>query len=116
MKTNVSLARLLETCCHKNATDALVVPGSPPLIRIRGNWQSAGATKVLPSDVTSLTQQTVGLGPSQANGYSFCDFNFGGVARFKAIAFGFPQTTFLLLVHLPQDSPPGNSDPVIPGA
>ena len=113
MKTNISLARVLETCCRLHAADALLTPGSPPLVRHYGVWRSLKSPRVLMSDVVSMAMETVGARPSAgADGYTYTDFNFGNVARFRAMAFGYPQTTLLLLVHLSADSLPESSQPI----
>ena len=114
MKTNVSLERVLETCRTRSASDAFLIPGAQVLIRIRGGWRTLQTNRVTVADLASMAARTVGPNPAiNEGGYAHCDFNFGNVARFKAMAFGYPETTALLLVQL-TDDPPGSGNAKVP--
>ena len=106
--TNISLDRLLETCQRNNATEALLVPGANPVVRLDQGWRALATKRLTLSDVVSMADAAVGRKPVQSDGYSHHDFKYGK-ARFRAVAFGYPKTRVLLLVHLSadrQDDPP----------
>jgi Tfp pilus assembly pilus retraction ATPase PilT len=100
--------RLFGTCYKGGGTDLFLIPGSPPLIRLADGWHSmlAGGDLTLP-DVVSLARERLGATPDgQADGYSFSDFAFGNVARFRVMAFGYPKTTMLLVARWPDKFKP----------
>lgn len=99
--------RLLETLYQSNATDALLRPGSPPLIRLDG-WRALRVGAPLSADdVVVMAADRIGrLADGELDGYSYRDFRYGEVAWFRAIAFDYPQTTLLIVARRDKDSGP----------
>jgi hypothetical protein len=97
--------RLLETC-HKQGTDLLFVPGSPPLVRTASQWRALELPPLIPEEIRSLaTEALKGAPHAETNGYSYCDFWYGDVEYFRAVAFGFPETTVFMVARLPKPRP-----------
>lgn len=95
--------RLLETCCRRDATDLLLIAGSPPMIRLRELWR---ALQVPPLDIAALqvlADERFGTRPDgEGDGYAYSDFRHDE-ARFRAMAFGHPDTRVLLVSKYPGD-------------
>src|SRR3954468_1663716 len=91
--------RLLETCCRKEATDILLRPGSPPLLRSAKGWQALALPPLLPEDVIELAEEAMRLGAPKPteHGHTYCDFLHDDKAGFRAMAFGYPETTLLIV-------------------
>ena len=96
-------ARLLETCCRRDASDLLLTVGSPPMIRLRESWR---ALQVPPLDVAALqvlAEERLGTRPDgEADGFAYSHFRYGD-AGFRAMAFGYPDTKLLLVAKYPGD-------------
>jgi hypothetical protein len=45
----------------------------------------------------------------QGDGYAYSDFRFGDAARFRALAFGYPATSVLLVARYPAGGSVGES-------
>jgi Tfp pilus assembly pilus retraction ATPase PilT len=121
----IQLDRLLETCCRNDgATDMLLLAGSRPLIRINEVWRVVQVEPLQPEDVQLLVKDRFRTSPlGEIDGYTVTDFWFGKVARFRAMAIGFPNTTALILSRLrepphsvvsqgPETEPPPALDPM----
>ena len=50
----VSLDRMLETCCRRNATEAWLLADKPPLVRVDGSWWQLEAPAPCRPDVEGL--------------------------------------------------------------
>lgn len=84
--------RLLETCCRRDATDIMLIPGSPPLIRMAEAWRALRAETVHLHDAVSLAAERFGAeSDGERDGYAYISFAFGDLGRFRAMAFGYPQ-------------------------
>jgi hypothetical protein len=102
--------RLLETCYRQNATDLLLIAGSPVMIRLVESWRSLQTDTLIPADIVAMAAERIGPGPhSTQDGYVFADFSYKNVA-FRAKAFGFPETVMVLIVRYPS-RPPGSGSP-----
>src|SRR5271170_7819767 len=91
--------RLLDTCVRGGATDAILAPGSPPMVRLADGWRSLqGVDALTPRQVSNLAYEHLGLKVGRkVDGYTFSDFSYGNIARFRVLAFGYPQTKVLLI-------------------
>jgi Tfp pilus assembly pilus retraction ATPase PilT len=106
------LERLLETCVRNNATDMRLVPDAPPQIRTTQGWRALSIPPATAADIALLAEDILTRAPSclQGNGYTYLDFWYGDVAYFRAMAYGHPDTTALVLMRLvPPSEPPPTS-------
>jgi Tfp pilus assembly pilus retraction ATPase PilT len=109
--------RLLETCCRSNATDLLLIPGSPPLIRLDELWRSLQVNATHLEEIRALATELLGANPrGRADGYAFSSFRFGKSDRFRAMAIGFPDTTALVVSRHPYPPESGSFVAVNPAA
>ena len=100
--------RLLETCCRRDADVALLVPGSPPLIRVGKYWRSLDVPPLLPQDVVAMAAERLRPKPEgEVAGYAYSEFWYGDEEFFCAMAFGFPETRLLVVSRSPR--PPGTT-------
>jgi twitching motility protein PilT len=97
--------RLLDTCVRSGATDVLLAPGSPPMVRLADGWRSLQRVDVLtPRQVANLAEEHLGLKVGkQIDGYTLSDFSYGNLARFRVMAFGYPRTKSLLITRWPAE-------------
>jgi Tfp pilus assembly pilus retraction ATPase PilT len=96
--------RLLETCIRKHATDLLLSPGSPPMVRLRESWRALQIRTLDAATVRAMANERMGTAPDgEADGYAYSDSRYGDIARFRAMAFGYPNTTSLLIAMFPDD-------------
>jgi hypothetical protein len=104
--------RLLETCHTNDADLALLVPGSPPLIRIADSWRALQVPALTSDEIVDLAAQQLHPKPDAQtdDGYAYSDFQYRDVALFRAMAFGFPQTKLLVLSRFAQPPPPPRPD------
>ena len=99
--------RLLETCLRKDASVVLLVPGSPPLMRIGRVWRGLDVPALSAEDVVDLAAERIRPGRhAQSNGYAYDDFWYRDGAFFRAMAFGFPETKVLVVSPAPPPRPP----------
>jgi Tfp pilus assembly pilus retraction ATPase PilT len=95
--------RLLETCFRQGGTAMLITVGSPPFIQIAELWRAMQIDPLARRDLVGLAEQVLGSGRgSQRDGYAYLDFAYGNVARFRAMAFGYPKTSVLLISRWPE--------------
>jgi hypothetical protein len=119
--------RMLETCCRRDASDLLLVPGSPPMIRqewpslpepgpqveqakqLCSMWRTLHTKPLTADDLAVLASQVIdGKRDGEQDGYAYSDFWYGNLAFFRVMAFGFPRTTSLSRI------PPTRPSPVDP--
>lgn len=110
---DLTLDRLLETCHRRNASDILLRPGGPPLIRVHDCWRSLQTGPVTPADIKSISDEIINPpAPSKSDGYHYYDFWHGKLAQFRIMAFDYPNTTALILMRHPVPiSPPSPPSP-----
>jgi hypothetical protein len=81
------------------------------MLRLRDVWRALKTVCAEPDDPQQLAEMCFQQRtPGKSEGHAYIDFSFGNVARFRAMAFGFPKTTMLLfsrLDGLPPASPIG---------
>jgi len=99
---DLPIDRFLETCYRNDgATEVRVEAGSQPLIRVNDDWRTLQTRRLLLEDVQRMAKELFGTERlSESKGCCIVDFWFGNVARFRAMAFGFPETTAMLLQRL----------------
>ena len=96
--------RLFETCVKRNATDALLLIGSPPLLRLHENWRSLQTEPLTASDLRTMVVEIMKPKPvGEADGYSYIDVRYSDLAGFRVMAFGYPDVTALVVSR---DIPP----------
>ena len=111
-KTRISLDRLLETCSRQHASDVLIAPNSQVLIRLQDSWRVLPTLNAESGDIVRMCAELfVGDEVKQQPGYASVDFSFGDLARFRAMAFGFPATKVLVIARFPEN---GEGDEVQP--
>jgi hypothetical protein len=111
--SSVAWDRLLETCLKREAQIALLVPGSPPLLQIGGAWRSVDVPPLSAENVSDLAAERLSPEPDgERDGFAYADFWYGDVAFFRVMAFGFPQTTLLVVSRTPGTRPPPADPPV----
>ncbi len=94
--------RILETCYRQNATDVLLVPGSPPMIRLGATWRALAAPALKSSDIQAFAKGQFGdKQPQEVYGHVSIDFPYGDVAMFHMMAFGYPSTNLVVLTRQP---------------
>jgi hypothetical protein len=89
----------------------LIAPASPPLIQIANFWRALQVEPLRAEDLTALADGLRGLKIDSGNeGYAVLDFVYSPVqatiTRYRAMAFGYPQTTFILVARLPEKGEP----------
>jgi Tfp pilus assembly ATPase PilU len=90
--------RLLETYYKRGASLALLVQGSPPLLRIGQEWRSLQVPPLTRDSIHALVAERMGKQPPEIiDGYACCDFWYGEIGFFRAMAFGYPDTTTLVV-------------------
>ncbi len=95
---------------------ALLAPGSPPVLRVGQSWQSLEVPPLEPEDVKTMAAEVLrGKPKSETDGYAYTDFWYGDVAFFRAMAFGYPETTLLVVSPTTPTRPPPD-DPRFPNA
>ena len=100
--------RLLETCVRRQATDLLLVPGAPPMVRLHDDWRTLQTVTLDAGAVQALANERFNTSPDgNGDGYAYWDFEHGEGVRFRLMAFGHPQTTLLLVARRPN----GGDDP-----
>ena len=104
--------RLLETCYRRNASVALLIPGSPPLIQVEEAWRALQVPAVETSDLGELVSK-LGEPDGRAEGHAYRFFWYGDVAFFQATTFGDPETTALVLSRQKPNRPPPANPPVV---
>jgi len=103
--------RLLETCHRKNATDMLLIAGSPVFIRLTDSWRALQTEILKPADLVVMAAQRLGPAPRDSgDGYFFADFSYKD-GTYRAKAFGFPETVMVLVVRYPSPPRKGSSPP-----
>ncbi len=101
--------RLLETCFRRNASDILLSPGASPMIRLAESWRALQVPPVDPATIQALASEQLGAHPAgREEGYSYADFSYGDVGRFRATAFGYPATNVLLISRYPREDSGGD--------
>jgi Tfp pilus assembly pilus retraction ATPase PilT len=102
--------RLLETCYRRNASDILLSPGASPMIRMAESWRSLQVPPLDAATIQALASKQLGENPvGHEDGYSYADFRFRDMGRFRATAFGYPTTNVLLISRYPRDASGGDS-------
>jgi hypothetical protein len=99
--------RLLETA-HVHKADLLLVPGSPPLLRMPSHLRSLSVPVLDDQDVISLAREMFSTGASgDGDGYTWFDSRYLHDTNdwFRLMAFGYPQTKFLMVIHIPPATP-----------
>lgn len=92
--------RLLETCHRRKASDILLIAGSPPLIRMGESWRALQIPPFTAADIETMAKERLGATlEGESDGYAYSDFSYGDVARFRAMAFGYPSTRALLIAR-----------------
>jgi hypothetical protein len=91
--------RLLETCLKKDATVALLVRGSPPLLLIKGAWRTLDVPPLESAHIATLAEQQLSDTRAGDDGYAQREFAYGDVARFSLMAFAYPTTTALVVTR-----------------
>lgn len=93
--------RLLDTCLRERASDLLLTAGSHPMIRLRASWRALSVAPLDAAAVQALAYEALGAKPDgEAEGCAFSDFSYD-VWRFRATAFGHPDTKLLLVAKYP---------------
>jgi hypothetical protein len=96
--------RLLETCHRHGAGDLLLTPGSPPMIHLHEGWRALHTPAIDVGAVRTLADDRLGATPdAEVDGYAYSDFRYGEAGMFRAMAFGFPNTTVLLVTRFRSD-------------
>jgi Tfp pilus assembly pilus retraction ATPase PilT len=98
--------RLLETCCRRHADVMLLTAGCPPMLHIEGIWRTLQTPPLEPGDVKAMATEVLDPKPEQQMGYAYSDFWYGDVAFFRAMAFGYPETTLLIVSPTAQTRQP----------
>jgi hypothetical protein len=77
---------------------AVLVPGSPPLVRVGDTFRALQVPPLAVQDLEDMARELLGDAvKSDADGYSYVDFWYGTLAFYRAMAFGFPSTRALVL-------------------
>jgi Tfp pilus assembly pilus retraction ATPase PilT len=86
----------------------LLAPGSPPMLRLDDAWRALQLSPLQAEDVISMAAAQLSPKPQgEKDGYAYCDFSYGDVrvAFYRAMAFGFPETRFLMVSRTPPSGP-----------
>jgi hypothetical protein len=66
---------------------------------------------VSPSDIKALANDRLSVRVDGDVGvYAYSDFRYGDEATFRAIAFGYPETNFLVISRIDSDAIPGRGN------
>jgi len=106
----VAWDRLLETCQTRDADVALLVPGSPPLLRVGETWRALGVPAIEKQDVADLVSE-LREPDGQMDGYAYRYFWYRNVAFFHTMAFGYPDTVALVVSRAAPPRPPAADPP-----
>jgi Tfp pilus assembly ATPase PilU len=94
--------RLLETCSHNDASDLLLVPGSPPLIRLKEEWRVLSLPPLEMDQIRSMVEERMsGCSVAAKDGSIWWDIQHSDGSIFRISAFGYPETKVLLMARLP---------------
>ena len=103
--------RLLETCYRQGAEVAVLVPGSPPLVRVGEVFRALQVPPLTEQDLEDMVRQLPGGAPTlEGDGYLYLDFWYGKLAYYRAMAFGFPNTRALVLNRCRPPHPPEDAN------
>ena len=97
--------RLLETCLKRNAAVALLIVGSPPIILVGDAWRPLQVSPVEREDVAMLVAQ-LGEPDGRGEGHTYRFFWYGNVAFYHVMAFGYPDTTAVVVSRAKPSRPP----------
>ena len=101
----VAWDRLLETCYRQGVEVAILMPGSPPLLRVGNTFRSLSVPALDVSDIAAMASEQLANAPEYiADDYRYVDFWYGNVAYFRVMVFGYPNTKALVLSRC---TPPG---------
>jgi hypothetical protein len=102
--------RVLETLHRHFASDVMLVPGSPPAVRCRTDgWRFLAVPALDAADVRGMAEELLANRPrTEANGWVHADFWYGDVVYCRGMAFGYPETTVLLVSRILEPPPPGD--------
>jgi Tfp pilus assembly pilus retraction ATPase PilT len=110
--SGLTLDRLLETCVRRRATDMLLLPHAPPQIRLPDSWRTLQTAALTPADLMTFCNQIFTSPPQQSlDGYAAHDYLYNDVHLFRAMAFGHPNPTALILTPAPDAPPPASPSP-----
>jgi len=94
----MQLDRALETCWKRHGTDIVFAPDNPPLLRTPKGWHAMSIPPLDAAQIRALADERMSPKPDGEEGvYAWKDFRYGDVASFRAIAFGYPNTTLLVI-------------------
>lgn len=97
--------RLLETMYRRGADVALLIPGSPALLRIAQQWRPLMTPPLTQLEIDTLVAHQFEQSHS-AEGHAYVDFWYGDVLYLRAMAFAYPQTSCLVVsVEQPPEKP-----------
>jgi hypothetical protein len=95
---SVAWDRLLETCYRREAELAVLVPGSPPLVRVGDTFRALQVPPLTVKDLEEMVRERLGETPElNSDGYAHGDFWYGDLVFYRVLAFGFPNTRALVL-------------------
>jgi hypothetical protein len=78
---SVAWDRLLETCYRRQADVAVLVPGSPPLVRVGDTFRPLQIPPLNVHDLEAMVKERLGDTPElNADGYAYGDFWYGNLA------------------------------------
>jgi hypothetical protein len=112
MDSAAKLDRILETCWRQRGTDIVFAPNRRPLLRTDDGWHELQTTPLSHNDIKALAEERLSSRVDGNEGvYSYTDFRYWDVATFRAIAFGYPETTLLVIscFHAIPYKPPENT-------
>jgi hypothetical protein len=104
--------RLLETCYHRQAGVAMLVPGSPPVIRIGDTFRSLRLPPLEASELEAFVKDRLSETPNvnSEDGYAYGDFEYDNRMTYRVMAFAFPKTRALVVnIFNPKRPPPDKS-------
>ncbi len=62
--------------------------------------------------IQAMVAERFGAAPDgERDGYAYSDFHYGDIARFRAMAFGYPTTFLLLIARQQAEGPEGGVQP-----
>jgi Tfp pilus assembly pilus retraction ATPase PilT len=108
--TEIVWDRLLETALRRGATDLLLVPGSPPMLRTAEDIRAMNVPPLTDERIGELAEEMMSKKISGiADGYAFLDFRYlhDADAWFRVMAFGYPHTKLVVVMRLrgPDEAP-----------
>ncbi|HEY7117128.1 MAG TPA: hypothetical protein VH475_11100 [Tepidisphaeraceae bacterium] len=99
-------AKFLQTCYVNGGTDLVLAPGVAPLMRRDGGWHRLEIPPLGPDDIKKIAADLLYAQPFARNRtYAFVDFAYADLARFRATAFDYPDTSVVVITRI--DAPPG---------